>query len=378
MTPPLNVLCVFGTRPDAIKMAPVVKALVQKSDIFHPKVLVTGQHREQLDQVLHAFDIIPDYDLGIMQHGQTLTQITTRVLDGLEKVLANERVSALLAQGDTTTTFAAALAAFYRQIPFGHVEAGLRTDNIYNPFPEEMNRRLAGVIATFHFAPTEQARNNLMRENIPANRIWLTGNTGIDALQSIASSDFDTDEEPLQTILHTKSRLVLITAHRRENWGEPLECICDAIAALANEFDDCLFVYAMHKNPVVRKTAQTILGNVDRVCLIEPPEYVPFVKLMQRSYLILTDSGGVQEEAPSFKVPTLVLRTTTERPEGIDAGAAKLVGVDRDRIISEAHTLLTDDAAHNKMSCSVNPYGDGRAADRIRSVLQRELFDSGT
>ncbi len=377
MTSPLNVLCVFGTRPDAIKMAPVVKAFKQNPDIFHPKVLVTGQHREQLDQVLHAFNIVPDYDLGIMQHGQTLTQITTRVLDGLEKVLSIERVSALLAQGDTTTTFAAALAAFYRKIPFGHVEAGLRTDNIYNPFPEEMNRRLAGVIATFHFAPTDQARDNLLRENIPANRIWLTGNTGIDALHSIASTEFDTDEEPLHSILHSRSRLVLITAHRRENWGEPLENICNAIADLAREFSDCIFVYAMHKNPVVRKTAQTILGDMERVSLIEPPEYVPFVKLMQRSYLILTDSGGVQEEAPSFKVPTLVLRTTTERPEGIDAGAAKLVGVYRERIVSEARILLNDMTKHNMMSCSANPYGDGKAAEKIRSVLQRELFNDG-
>jgi UDP-N-acetylglucosamine 2-epimerase len=365
-------MCVFGTRPDALKMAPVVKELQRYPDRFDTRVVVTGQHREQLDQVLRVFDIAPHRDLAIMQHGQTLAQITTRALNGLDEALADEKPDVLLAQGDTSTTFVASLVAFYHKVPFGHVEAGLRTDNPYDPFPEEMNRRLTGVIAEYHFAPTPQARENLLRESIPSSRIWVTGNTGIDALLSVAAQPHTFEDPPLHSIVESDRRLVLITAHRRENLGTPLEDICRAVAQLAQEFDDCEFVYAIHKNPAVREIAHSILDGKPRVHLVEPPEYAPFVKLMQRSALILTDSGGVQEEAPSLGAPVLVLRKTTERPEGVEAGVAKLVGTDTETIVAESRVLLTDEAARSRMSRSANPYGDGRAAERIRQALEGE------
>lgn len=366
---PLKVMCVFGTRPDAVKMAPVVKELQRFPDRFDTRVVVTGQHREQLDQVLRVFDIQPHRDLAIMQHGQTLAQITTRALNGLDEALNEEKPDVLLAQGDTSTTFVASLAAFYHKVPFGHVEAGLRTDNLYDPFPEEMNRRLTGAIAAYHFAPTPQAGENLLRENIPASRIWVTGNTGIDALLSIAARTYTFEDPLLRSIVESDRRLVLITAHRRENLGEPLANICRAVAQLAEEFADCEFVYAVHKNPAVREVVRPILEGRPRVHLIEPPEYVPFVKLQQRSALILTDSGGVQEEAPSLGVPVLVLRKTTERPEGVEAGVAKLVGTDAETIVTESRVLLTDESARDKMARAMNPYGDGNAAVRIREVL---------
>lgn len=366
-------LCIFGTRPDAVKMAPVVKELQRFPELFDTRVVVTGQHREQLDQVLRVFEIVPHRDLAIMQPGQTLTEITTRALIGLDAVLKEEQPAIVLAQGDTSTTFVAALAAFYHKIPFGHVEAGLRSEEMYDPFPEEMNRRLTSAMATFHFAPTEQARANLLRENVPAENIWVTGNTGIDALFSVAAQPYNGEDALIAHLLNSPTRLVLITAHRRENWGEPLANICRAIARLADEFSDCAFVYALHKNPIVRKPAYAILGGSQRVHLIEPPDYAPFIKLMQRSTLILTDSGGVQEEAPSLGVPVLVLRRTTERPEGIEAGVAKLVGTDVESILSEARLLLTDAEAHARMARAVNPYGDGRAAERIRAVLAERL-----
>jgi UDP-N-acetylglucosamine 2-epimerase (non-hydrolysing) len=367
---PLRVLCVFGTRPDAVKMAPVVKELERFPDRFITRVAVTGQHREQLDQVLAVFNIRPHHDLAIMQHGQTLAQITTRALNGLDAVLQEERPDVVLAQGDTTTTFVASLAAFYHKAPFGHVEAGLRTDNPYDPFPEEMNRRLTGAISAYHFAPTEQARDNLLKENVPPDRIWVTGNTGIDALLTIAAQPASVDDDALRSLLAGDRRIVLITAHRRENWGAPLDDICRAVAQLAEEFTHCEFVYAIHKNPAVREQARAILSGRERVHLIEPPDYAPFVKLMQRSALILTDSGGVQEEAPSLGVPVLVLRRTTERPEGIAAGAAKLVGTETETVVREARVLLTDSEERAKMARAVNPYGDGQAAARIRVVLE--------
>lgn len=363
-------MCVFGTRPDAVKMAPVVKELQRFPDRFDTRVVVTGQHREQLDQVLRVFGITPHRDLAIMQHGQTLAQITTRALNGLDSALSEERPHAVLAQGDTTTTFVASLAAFYHKIPFGHVEAGLRTDNPYDPFPEEMNRRLTGAIASYHFAPTLRARENLLRENTPANRIWVTGNTGIDALLSIAAQPYTFEDPLLRSIVDSDRRLVLITAHRRENLGEPLANVCRAVAQLAEEFTDCEFVYAMHKNPAVRDVARPILEGRPRIHLVEPPEYAPFVKLQQRSSLILTDSGGVQEEAPSLGAPVLVLRKTTERPEGVEAGVAKLVGTDTETIVREARILLTDEAARDRMARTMNPYGDGRAAQRIRKAIE--------
>ncbi len=370
----IKAVCIFGTRPDAIKMAPVVEALRGAPDRFDTRVVVTGQHREQLDQVLKVFGIVPDRDLAIMQHGQTLTQITTRVLGALDEVLDAEKPDVVLAQGDTTTTFVAALAAFYHKVPYAHVEAGLRTGNLYDPFPEELNRRMAGVIASFHFAPTEASRENLLRENTPPERVWVTGNTGIDALLSVASRQVQVCDPQLAAILASGRRIVLITAHRRENWGEPLERICRAVARLAEAHTDCEFVYAMHRNPAVRATARPILEGLDRVHLIEPPDYGPFVKLMQRSALILTDSGGVQEEAPSLGVPVLVLRNTTERPEGVTAGVVKLIGTETEAIVREAEAVLAGGSQGRASIAS--PYGDGQASLRIRDILAAELPDA--
>ncbi len=364
-----RVLCVFGTRPDAVKMAPVVLRLREYPQHFEVRVVVTGQHREQLDQVLRVFDLTPDHDLAIMQHGQTLTQITTRALEGLDADLIAHPADLCLAQGDTTTTFVAALAAFYHKVPFGHVEAGLRTGNPYDPFPEEMNRRLAGALATWHFAPTEPARDNLLAEGIAPDRIHVTGNTSIDALRSVASLPYTFTDPTLKGIVEGDRRLILVTAHRRENWGAPMERIGRALARIAAEHPDCELVVALHRNPVVRDTLRPLLQSEPRVHLIEPPDYVPFVKLMQRADLILTDSGGVQEEAPTLGVPILVLRQTTERPEGVTAGTAQLIGTDEETIVTEAHRLLTDPEAHARMARAVNPYGDGSAAERIVGVL---------
>ncbi|MCS6775072.1 MAG: UDP-N-acetylglucosamine 2-epimerase (non-hydrolyzing) [Chloroherpetonaceae bacterium] len=378
-----RVLCVFGTRPDAVKMAPVIKELQRYPDRFTVRIVVTGQHREQLDQVLRAFQITPDHDLEIMQHGQTLAQITTRALEGLDADLQRHPADVCLAQGDTTTTFVAALAAFYHRVPFGHVEAGLRTGNFYDPFPEEMNRRLAGALATWHFAPTPQARDHLLAENVPPERIHVTGNTSIDALRMIADGQVqdtgatfqiigDSNAGALVTLdalLPEGTQLILVTTHRRENWGEPMARIGRALAQLATDFPGCVVVVALHRNPVVRQTLVPILSHQERVRLIEPPDYLPFVRLMQRAQLILTDSGGVQEEAPALGVPVLVLRHTTERQEGVDAGTARLVGTDPDTILAEARRLLTDPRAHAAMARAVNPYGDGRAAERIVQVL---------
>ncbi|MGQ9487318.1 MAG: non-hydrolyzing UDP-N-acetylglucosamine 2-epimerase [Armatimonadota bacterium] len=369
MPTPLQVMTVFGTRPDAVKMAPVVKELQQYEPQVQVKVVVTGQHREMLDQVLHVFHITPHHDLNIMQHGQTLAQITVRVLEGLDALLREEKPHVVLAQGDTTTTFVAALSAFYHQVAFGHVEAGLRTHHKYNPFPEEMNRKLAGAIADFHFAPTPQARDNLLREGVSPDTIWVTGNTGIDALLMVAEMPYPMTDPLLQQAIASPLRTVLLTAHRRENWGEPLKRICTAVKMLVERFDEIQVVFPMHRNPLVCQTATEVLGNVPRVILTEPPDYAPFVKLMQSSYLILTDSGGVQEEAPSLGKPVLVLRETTERPEGVEAGTARLVGTDIERIVAEASRLLSDETAYQQMARAVNPYGDGKAAGRIRQVL---------
>lgn len=367
---PIRVLCVFGTRPDAVKMAPVVLELLKHPQDFAVRVVVTGQHREQLDQVLRVFSLQPDHDLAIMQHGQSLTQITTRALTGLDADLQAHPADVCLAQGDTTTTFVASLAAFYHKVPFGHIEAGLRTRNMYDPFPEEMNRRLAGVMTTWHFAPTEPARENLLAEGVDPSSIYVTGNTSIDALKQVASLPHTLEDPALQAILDGNRRLILVTAHRRENWGEPMANIGRALQTLANEFEECEIVLALHKNPLVRETLLPLLEGRERIHLIEPPDYVPFVKLMQNAHLILTDSGGVQEEAPSFGVPILVLRKTTERPEGVTAGTAKLIGTETEDILREARTLLTDATAHKAMAIGVNPYGDGGAAQQIASVLR--------
>lgn len=370
---PVHAACVFGTRPDAIKMAPVVLELRRRPETWRVTTVVTGQHREQLDQVLRVFDIRPDVDLNIMQHGQTLAQITTRALEGLDRTFAELRPDVVLAQGDTTTTFVAALAAYYHRISFGHVEAGLRTGRMYEPFPEEMNRRVAAVLASYHFAPTETARDNLLREGVPEAAICVTGNTGIDALLTVARSEVAIEDPVLQEILHDGRQAVLITAHRRENWGAPLAGICRAVRELARRHPDVRFVFAWHRNPIVRETVARELDGVANVQTIEPPSYGPFVKLMQKATLILTDSGGIQEEAPSLGVPVLVLRNTTERPEGVEAGVARLVGADPERIVMEAERLLTDPEERARMATGSNPYGDGRASERIRKRLEEAM-----
>lgn len=368
-----KVLTVFGTRPDAIKMAPVVKEFEGRKERFDLKVVVTGQHREMLDQVLSIFEITPDYDLAIMRQGQTLAGITTRALDGLDKIFAQEKPAAVLAQGDTTTTFAAALASFYHTAVFGHVEAGLRTGNRYDPFPEEMNRLLTTRLTTLHFPPTQESADNLLAERVPAETVIVTGNTVIDALLSTAAKEYTPADPELARVLGADGRMALVTAHRRENWGEPMARICRAIAEIVDRFQDLRVVFPMHKNPVVRDTVIAILGGKERVSLIEPPDYAPFVKLEQKATLILTDSGGVQEEAPSLGKPVLVMRETTERPEGVAAGTAKLVGTDTQTIVAEASRLLTDQAAYDSMARAVSPYGDGRAAKRIVDAMERYL-----
>lgn len=372
MSRPIAVLAVCGTRPDAIKMAPVVRAL-REHPAFVVRLVATGQHREMLDQVLRLFDLTPDVDLNIMTPHQTLTEITLRTLEGLDRVLRETPAEVVLAQGDTTTTFVAALAAFYHKIPFGHVEAGLRTYDKYQPFPEEMNRRLTAPIAEFHFAPTETARQNLLREGIPAARIWVTGNTGIDAVQWVATQPLKCVDPALQRVLTHTGRVLLLTTHRRENWGEPMTAIAHAARELLERFDDLLLLAPMHRNPIVRQSLVPILGDHPRAVLTEPLDYAPFVHAMRRADVILTDSGGVQEEAPAFGKPILVLRETTERPEGVEAGAAKLVGTDPARIVQETARLLTDPDAYAQMARAVNPYGDGRAAVRIREILLQEL-----
>jgi UDP-N-acetylglucosamine 2-epimerase (non-hydrolysing) len=358
---PIKIMTIFGTRPEAVKMAPLVNLLKSRPEQFDCTVCVTAQHREMLDQVLEAFHVVPDYDLNIMQSGQSLTQVTTRALEGLEKVLLEAKPDLVLAQGDTTTVLAAALAAAYHKISFGHVEAGLRTDSKFDPFPEEINRRLTGRLTDLHFSPTPLARQNLLDEGIDANSIYLTGNTVIDALQQVTGERAKANADG--------KRMILVTTHRRENLGEPLEGIAHALHDIVEAFPDTRIILPMHKNPLVREPLQRILGNHDRVELIEPPDYMDFVKLMEGAHLVLTDSGGVQEEAPALGLPVLVLRRTTERPEGVTAGTAKLVGTDRADIVREASLLLGDQNAYNAMSHAANPYGDGKAGERIAQAI---------
>ena len=369
----LFVASIVGTRPDALKMAPVIRELARHPDRIRQVVISTGQHREMLQQVLDVFEIVPDYNLDVMLPGQTLAQITSRVLERLDPLLEQLRPTVLLAQGDTSTTFVASLAAFYRQIPVGHVEAGLRTDNRYDPFPEEINRRLTASLAELHFAPTDQAAANLRAEGVPAESIHQVGNTVIDALLEIASRPYTFEDAELDALTSGSRRVMLVTAHRRENLGAPLERICEAVARLVRAHPDVQCVFQMHKNPRVRDVIQARLGREERVCLVEPQEYIPWVNLMKRSTLILTDSGGIQEEGPALGKPILVMRETTERPEGVTAGTALLVGTDPDRIVEEANRLLTDRAAYEAMSRAVNPYGDGHSAARIVSILQNHF-----
>ncbi len=378
-----TILLVFGTRPEAIKMAPLVKKLQSQPENFKTMVAVTGQHRQMLDQVLQIFDIVPDYDLNIMQANQDLYDVTSRVLVGMRDVLKDVQPDVVLVHGDTTTSTAAALAAFYQQIPVGHVEAGLRTYNIYSPWPEEMNRQMTGRIATYHFAPTPLAKSNLLHENVAENKILVTGNTVIDALH-IVTKRLAEDAALQQSVqgelaefgydvnrLNNGRKLVLITGHRRENFGAGFLNICHAIKNLAERYPDTDFVYPVHLNPNVRKPVFEILGDgtEKNIFLIEPLQYLPFVYMMERSYLILTDSGGVQEEAPGLGKPVLVMRNTTERPEAVEAGTVLLVGTDRVKIEQGVIDLMEQPAMYRKMSEAVNPYGDGMACGRIAEFL---------
>lgn len=365
----IKVMTVFGTRPEAIKMAPVVLELQKHTDIIEPVVAVTAQHRDMLDQVLHLFAIKPDYDLDIMAAGQTLFDITTRAMQGLNKVLNEEKPDIVLVHGDTTTTFAGALAAFYHQIAVGHVEAGLRTHNKYSPFPEEMNRKLTGSLTDMHFAPTATACANLAAENIKGDDVFVTGNTVIDALLTTVKADYTFDNDLLRQIDYKSKKVILVTTHRRENLGEPMRHVYQALRELIDEFPDVEIVFPVHKNPKVREVVESELGGIERVHLIDPLDYQPFANLMARSYLILTDSGGVQEEAPALGKPVLVLRDTTERPEAITAGTVKLIGTDRKRVYDEAKLLLTNKEEYEKMSEACNPYGDGKASARIIQAI---------
>ena len=365
----IKVMTIFGTRPEAIKMAPVVLELAKHADKITPIVAVTAQHREMLDQVLHLFKIKPDYDLGIMAKGQTLFDITSRAMYGLNDVLSKEHPDVVLVHGDTTTTFAGALAAFYHQIAVGHVEAGLRTHNKYSPFPEEMNRKLTGALTDVHFAPTPSARDNLLTEAVEAAAVFVTGNTVIDALIATVDKNYHFDEPALAKVNFTDKRIILVTTHRRENLGEPLRHVYQALRDIANEFPDVEIVFPVHRNPRVRDVVKAELGGLDRVHLVDPLEYQPFANLLARSYLVLTDSGGIQEEAPSLGKPVLVLRNTTERPEAIEAGTVKLIGTDRDRVYAETRALLEDSEKYNRLATACNPYGDGRAAQRIVNFI---------
>jgi UDP-N-acetylglucosamine 2-epimerase len=364
----IKVLSIFGTRPEAIKMAPLVKAL-ENHGAFESKVCVTAQHREMLDQVLEIFDISPDYDLDIMKNRQTLTDITSNALIGLEKVIKEYQPDVVLVHGDTTTTFVGSLAAFYNKVKVGHVEAGLRTFNKYFPFPEELNRKLTGVIADLHFAPTDNAKANLLREGIETEGIFITGNTAIDALKTTVKKDFQFYSPLLQQMDYQNKRVIAVTAHRRENLGEPLQNICNALKYIAEKYDDVEIVYAVHKNPAVRDIAFEILGNCPRVHLLDPLDAEEMHNLMDRSFLVLTDSGGLQEEAPSLGKPVLVLRNETERPEAIKFGTLKLAGTDKENIVKLTEELLNDKAQYNKMANAVNPYGDGSASQRIIESL---------
>ena len=379
-----SIMLVFGTRPEAIKMAPLVKALQKEGDKFRTLVCVTGQHREMLDQVLQLFEITPDFDLNIMHKGQNLYDVTSKVLMGMGDVLKSEKPDIVLVHGDTTTSMAAALASFYEQIPVGHIEAGLRTNDIYSPWPEEINRQITGRISTYNFAPTQFGRNNLIKENIPENKIIVTGNTVIDALYYVVDkikSDSTLSNELQTKILGMgydmyrlsdgKRRMVLITGHRRENFGDGFRNICNALAFLSDKYQDVDFVYPMHLNPNVRGPINELFADNKRnnLFFIEPLDYFEFVLMMENSYIVLTDSGGVQEEAPGLGKPVLVMRDTTERPEAVEAGTVKLVGTDYNAIVEEMSLLLDSKDAYNTMSKAVNPYGDGKACERIVNYL---------
>jgi len=366
----IKIFTIFGTRPEAIKMAPLVKELEKREGIIS-KVCVTAQHREMLDQVLNYFDIKTDYDLNIMKSKQTLTGITTKVLEGLEEVFEEEKPDMILVHGDTTTTFGGALAAFYKQIKVGHVEAGLRTFDKYFPFPEEMNRKLTGALADIHFAPTVGSKNNLLREGVKEEDIYVTGNTVIDAMEHTVKEDYVFETEELNQIDFNKKKVIMITAHRRENWGEGIENICTALKTIVEENKDVELVYLVHLNPVVKDVVYKHLNDKERVHLLTPQDTKETHNLMNKCFMVMTDSGGLQEEAPHLGKPVLVLRDVTERPEAVEAGTVKLVGTDVETIIKEANDLIRDKEAYEKMSKSVNPYGDGKASERIVDAIEK-------
>lgn len=364
----IKVMSVFGTRPEAVKMAPLVKTLEQ-CEMIESSVCVTAQHREMLDQVLNLFAIKPDDDLDIMKARQSLTDISVKVLTGIKEVLEQKKPDIVLVHGDTTTSFVAALAAFYQQIQVGHVEAGLRTFNRYEPFPEEMNRKLTGSLANLHFSPTPLSKQNLLNEGVEEDSIFITGNTVIDALKTTIEEDYVFTVPILNDIDYTKKKVITMTAHRRENLGEPLKHICEAVRQIVLEHEDVELIYAVHKNPAVRETVEQVLGNMPRVHLIEPLDIKDMHNLMKRCYLVLTDSGGLQEEVPSLGKPVLVLRNVTERPEGVEAGTLKLAGVERQSVYQLTKALLTDQALYHQMAQAKNPFGDGEASRRIVEAI---------
>ena len=371
----LRIMTVFGTRPEAIKMCPLVLEMRKYTDFIEPVVAVTAQHREMLDQVLELFAIKPDYDLNIMTSGQTLYDITVKALLGLKDVIAKAQPDLILVHGDTTTTFAGSLAAYYAQIQLGHVEAGLRTGNKFSPYPEEMNRKLTGSLADFHFAPTTVSRNNLLKENVPEEAIYVTGNTVIDALNTTVKKDFVFADPVINKALDSGKRLILMTTHRRENLGEPMRQVYRALKTTLEQHPEAAAIFPVHKNPKVREVVQAELAGTDRVYLTEPMDYEPFANLMNHADIVLTDSGGIQEEAPALGKPVLVLRDTTERPEAVVAGTVRLTGTGYDVVKEEACRLLDDEDYYRSMAEAVNPYGDGRACERIvRAVLSAKGF----
>ena len=372
----LRLMTVFGTRPEAIKMCPLVLEMHKYPEYIEPIVAVTAQHREMLDQVLELFNITPDYDLNIMASGQTLYDITTRALNGLKEVIEDAKPDMVLVHGDTTTTFAGALAAFYAQVPVGHVEAGLRTGNKYSPYPEEMNRKLTGSIADMHFAPTSTSKENLLKENVNPEAIMVTGNTVIDALQTTVKANYEFADAEFNKIFARGNRLILMTTHRRENLGEPMRNVYKALRKVLETHADVEAIFPVHKNPKVREIVQEELGGLERVHLIEPMDYEPFANLMGKVDIVLTDSGGIQEEAPALGKPVLVLRDTTERPEAVDAGTVKLVGTGYEDVLRETNLLLDDSVHYKKMAEAANPYGDGKACERIiRAILQKKGYN---
>lgn len=364
----IKVMSIFGTRPEAVKMAPLIKELEKRENIENI-ICVTAQHRQMLDQVLDLFNLNPDIDLNIMRERQTLTGITVRALEGLEKAMKEKNPDIVLVHGDTTTTFASSLAAFYNQIKIGHVEAGLRTYNKYEPFPEEINRKLTGAMADLHFSPTKLAKNNLLKENISEDSIFITGNTAIDTLSTTLESNYKFTIDKLNNIDYKNKRVIIMTAHRRENLGEPLENICRAALRIVEENSDVELVYAVHKNPAVRDVAYKILSQNNRIHLTEPLDIKDMHNLMNLSYFVMTDSGGLQEEVPSMNKPVIVLRNVTERPEGVEAGTLKLAGVNEDEIYAIAKQLLDDTKEYNKMATAINPFGDGNASQRITDAI---------